>query len=65
MSYHSSRRIMRLPEVIAASGYKRTSIYNLMAIGKFPAARKLGPRAVGWDSQEVEAWVASKLEAHA
>ena len=55
------RRIMRLPEVIAATGYKRSSIYNFMDRGEFPKCRRIGPRAVGWDSLEIEAWIRSKL----
>lgn len=55
------RYIMRLPEVIQATGYKRASIYNFMKDGTFPQARRIGPRAVGWDSLEVQAWIRSKL----
>lgn len=57
----SVRYIMRLPEVIAATGYKRSSIYNFMERGDFPKCRKIGPRAVGWDSLEIEAWIRCKL----
>ena len=57
----STRYIMRLPEVIKATGYKRASIYNFMKEGSFPQAKRIGPRAVGWDSLQVEAWVRSKL----
>jgi prophage regulatory protein len=57
----STRYIMRLPEVIKATGYKRASIYNFMKEGTFPQARRIGPRAVGWDSLEVEAWIAKQL----
>lgn len=56
------RRIMRLPEVKAATGFGRAHIYNLMKEGRFPKARKIGPRAVGWDSQLVESWVAARLD---
>jgi len=57
----SVRYVMRLPEVIAATGYKRASIYNFMAEGTFPKCRRLGARAVGWDSLEIAAWIRSKL----
>lgn len=59
------RRIMRLPQVQAATGFGRAWIYELMSEGKFPKARKIGARAVGWDSQEVEQWVADRLEGRA
>ena len=59
---NKSRRIMRLPEVKATSGFGRTHIYELMKEGRFPSARRIGARAVGWDSWEVEQWVADRLE---
>ncbi|WP_033482652.1 AlpA family transcriptional regulator [Xanthomonas citri] len=56
----SERRILRLVEVEAKSGFKRAHIYNLMKAGKFPRALRLGIRAVGWDSLEIEQWIAER-----
>ncbi len=56
------RRIYRLQQVMDATGFGRAWIYMLMNEGKFPKARKIGARAVGWDSLEVEQWVADRLE---
>lgn len=56
------RRIMRLPEVKAATGFGHAWIYALMAKGEFPKARKIGARAVGWPSDEIEQWVTDRLE---
>lgn len=58
---HQPRRIMRLPQVQAATGFGRAWIYELMKRGDFPKAHKIGLRAVGWDSLEVEAWIAKQL----
>jgi prophage regulatory protein len=59
---HQPRRIMRLPEVKAASGLSRTTIYDLMKDGRFPKGHRIaGTNATGWDSLEVEAWVARQL----
>ena len=44
-----------------ATGFCRAWIYELMKRGDFPQARKIGIRAVGWDSLEVEAWIATQL----
>ena len=55
------RRIMRLPQVQDATGFGRAWIYELMKRGEFPLARKIGLRAVGWDSLEIEAWIAKQL----
>ena len=56
-----SRRILRRSEVEARTGFKRAHIYNLMKEGKFPKAKRLGVRAVGWDSEEIEQWIAERL----
>lgn len=55
------RRIYRLQQVMDATGFGRAWIYELMKRGDFPQARKIGARAIGWDSQQVEAWVARQL----
>lgn len=56
----TERRILRRPEVEAKTGFKRAHIYNLMQQGKFPKAIRLGVRAVGWDSIEIEQWIAER-----
>jgi prophage regulatory protein len=58
----SKKRILRLPKVKYKTGYGRSSIYDMMAKGTFPKCRKLGPRAVGWDSQEIDEWIQKKLD---
>ncbi|MGX0954854.1 prophage regulatory protein [Pseudomonas viridiflava] len=55
------RRILRLDEVEAKSGFKRAHIYALMKKGEFPQALRLGVRAVGWDSVEVDLWISERL----
>ncbi len=57
----SERRILRLDEVENKSGFKRAHIYNLMRKGQFPKALRLGVRAVGWDSFEVDQWIAERI----
>ncbi|VVQ14220.1 hypothetical protein PS934_04065 [Pseudomonas fluorescens] len=56
------RRIMRLPAVKEATGLGRTVIYDLMKEGRFPKCRRIaGAHIVGWDSLEIEAWIAEQL----
>ncbi|PMX27476.1 MULTISPECIES: AlpA family transcriptional regulator [unclassified Pseudomonas] len=55
------RHIMRRDEVERKTGFKRAHIYNLMKEGKFPQAKRIGLRAVGWDSVEIERWVVERL----
>ena len=62
---YPERRIYRLQQVKDATGFGRAWIYELMSEGKFPKARKIGARAVGWDSLEVEQWVTDRLEGRA
>lgn len=58
----NQRRIMRLPTVKNVTGLGRTKIYELMKEGRFPKAHRIaGAHAVGWDSLEVEAWIAEQL----
>lgn len=59
------RDIWRLPTVLEKTGYKRSSIYQFMKEGSFPKCRRIGPRAVGWDSLQVQAWINEKLGGHA
>jgi prophage regulatory protein len=58
-------RILRRAEVEAKTGFKRAHIYSLMKEGRFPKALRLGVRAVGWDSVEVEQWIADRLNERA
>lgn len=58
------RHILRRDEVERLTGFKRAHIYNLMRQGKFPKARRIGLRAVGWDSLEIQLWVAERLNEH-
>jgi len=57
-----TRSILRLRQVIELTGYKRSSIYKMMRQSAFPQSRRIGLRAVGWDSIEVHEWIGSKLD---
>ena len=59
------RRILRREEVEAKTGFKRAHIYNLMKKGEFPQAMRIGVRAVGWDSVEIDQWIADRLNVRA
>ena len=57
----NERRILRLEEVEAKSGFKRAHSYNLMKKRQFPQALRLGVRAVGWDSIEIDQWIDERV----
>ncbi|HFF6212256.1 MULTISPECIES: AlpA family phage regulatory protein [Stenotrophomonas] len=50
-------RLLRLPDVKAITGLSKSSVYGLMAEGRFPPSRKITPRIAVWVAAEVEAWV--------
>ena len=50
-------QIVKRPEVEAATGLSRSSLYRLAAAGQFPRPIKLGPRSVGWRADELAAWI--------
>ena len=55
------RRILRLYEVEAATGKKRSQIYDDMAQGKFPQPVPVGERAVGWIESEILEWQEARI----
>ena len=46
-------QIIRLPEVMAATGESRSTIYRRISDGEFPKPVKLGPKSVGWVEEEI------------
>lgn len=55
-------RLLRLPEVIARVGLRRSAIYQRMSEGRFPRSRSLGPKCAVWVEKEIDAWIASIAE---
>ena len=53
----SSARLLRLPEVIARVGLKRSAIYQRMSEGRFPRSRSLGPKCAVWVESEIDDWI--------
>ena len=53
-------QIVKRPEVEAATGLSRSSLYRLAAAGQFPRPIRLGPRAVGWRADEIAAWIEAR-----
>lgn len=50
-------RLIRLPEVIARVGLKRSAIYQRMSEGRFPRSRSLGSKCAVWVETEIDAWI--------
>lgn len=54
-------RLIRLPDVEAATGLKRSAIYNLMSKGSFPRPVRLSTRYVAWPETAVLQWVQDRI----
>jgi prophage regulatory protein len=56
-------QVLRLPQVCARTGLRRSMIYQLEAQQRFPSRIKIGVRAVGWLEEEVQEWLTQRVEA--
>jgi len=56
-----SYRILRRPEVEAATGLRRSSLYRHISEGLWPHPVSLGGRCVGWPASEVAIVVAARI----
>lgn len=54
-------QLLRLPAVIARTGWSRSSIYRSEAAGTFPKRVKLGERASAWVASEIDSFVAQRV----
>jgi prophage regulatory protein len=55
-----ARRILRDPEVEDRTGRSRVQRWRDVKSGTFPAPVQLGPNAIGWYEDEIEAWLAAR-----
>lgn len=55
--------LLKRPEVRERTTLSDSALYRLISKGDFPPPIRLGARAVAWLEEEVEAWIASKIEA--
>lgn len=53
--------LLRLPDVIARVGLRRTAVYDLIARGKFPRPIRLGRRCSAWPSDVIDRWVKERI----
>lgn len=54
-------RLLRLPEVEAATGLKKSTIYLLMRRGEFVRCVKVTPRCSAWPESQVLQWVQDRI----
>lgn len=56
-------RLLRLPEVESLVGLRKSSIYEGVKLGTFPAPVKLSRRAVCWPASSIESWITARIKA--
>ena len=54
---------MRLPAVLALAPVSKSTLWNWVSSGRFPAPVKLGPRVTAWRVEDVRAWLAERAAA--
>ena len=52
--------ILRMKQVIKATGLSRTTLWRLERRGDFPKRLRLGPNSTGWLETEVQRWIESR-----
>jgi prophage regulatory protein len=56
-------KLLRLPEVEALTGLKKTSLYNGAHDGTFPKPIRISARCVAWRESDLLAWQAQRQHA--
>ena len=57
----NTTRLLRRRQVEAATGFRRSTIYEHMARGRFPRPIRLGPSTVAWLASEIDGWIAARI----
>ncbi|WP_302141038.1 helix-turn-helix transcriptional regulator [Halomonas alkalicola] len=55
--------LLKRPDVRKRTTLSDSALYRLIEKGEFPRPINLGPRAVAWIEEEVNAWINSRIEA--
>lgn len=56
-------RLVRRPEVCELTGLPKSTLYDYLQAGTFPAPVRLSARSVAWRLNEVLAWIDSRVSA--
>ena len=49
-----SKKMLRVPEVMARTGWSRITLWRRVRAGAFPAPVELGVNMIGWPEEQVE-----------
>ncbi|MDD2978062.1 AlpA family transcriptional regulator [Aquabacterium sp.] len=61
VQFQSALAILRRKQVEARTGLSRSTIYDRVKAGTFPAPVSLGAKAVGWIESEIDAWLTAQI----
>ena len=62
MTNRKHKTFLRKPAVQNRTGLSNTTIWRLEQVGKFPARVRITENIVGWDEEEIEAWLRQRLD---
>ncbi len=54
-------QLLRLPEVVSRTGLGKSTVWSLIAQGRFPRQVKLSARSSAWVASEVDQWAAKRI----
>ena len=54
--------LMLAPEIDARVPYSRAHLYRLEDQGEFPKRKRIGANRIAWVRDEVERWLADRME---
>ncbi|WP_238939085.1 helix-turn-helix transcriptional regulator [Mixta mediterraneensis] len=57
----TSKKLVRLSEVLNRTGYSRAWIYKLIAQGRFPQPVKIGSRSIAFVENEIDEWINQRI----
>ena len=58
----NSPTILRRHQVQQRTGLSRSTLYQYIKDGEFPASVQLGPRAVGWLESDICDWITERVK---
>lgn len=58
---NSNIRLIRMPEVLSKTGFKKSWVYLLISSNSFPKPIKIGARAIAFVEAEIDEWVEERI----
>ena len=52
-----SKKMLRVPAVLARTGFSRVTLWRRVRDGIFPAPVELGPNMIGWPEESIEEFI--------